>query len=332
MPSRPISFDGRPLLDIASYARRGLGRRDRLSPEAIELISRTVHRVPEVMVKVLTRGGQSLGAVRKHFEYLNRKGALEIEADDGQRLGGKGVERALIDDWDLDIEEDRRGSNLDARLGRSPPKLVHKILFSMPPGTPPQKVLEAVKNFAREEFGLKHRYAMVLHTDRPHPHAHLVVKAVSEQGERLHIRKATLRSWRREFARNLRELGVSANATGRAARGENRTPKLDGIYRAEKRSKSWHLLALADEAGRRFHQNGLHTEPGKKRLIETRNAIKLGWWEVSELLAAEGERKLAVEVRRFARQMSSPKSDREMIVEELRNLNREARSREVPIR
>jgi hypothetical protein len=36
-------------------------------------------------------------------------------------------------------------------------------MFSMPAGTPLQKVLEAVKNFAREEFALKHRYAMVMH-------------------------------------------------------------------------------------------------------------------------------------------------------------------------
>jgi len=49
----------------------------------------------------------------------------------------------------------------------------------MPAGTPPNKVLAAVKNFAREEFGLKHRYAMVLHTDEPHPHVHMVVKAMS---------------------------------------------------------------------------------------------------------------------------------------------------------
>jgi hypothetical protein len=33
----------------------------------------------------------------------------------------------------------------------------------MPAGTLPNKVLVAVRTFAREEFALKHRYAMVLH-------------------------------------------------------------------------------------------------------------------------------------------------------------------------
>ncbi|MBK7250663.1 MAG: relaxase/mobilization nuclease domain-containing protein [Gammaproteobacteria bacterium] len=105
-------------------------------------------------------------------------------------------------------------------------------MFSMPPGTPPQKVLSAVRNFAREEFYGQHRYAMVLHTDEPHPHVHLVLKAVSEQGVRLNIKKATLRHWRSQFASHLRVQGVAANATERAVRGESRSAKKDGIYRA----------------------------------------------------------------------------------------------------
>jgi hypothetical protein len=54
-------------------------------------------------------------------------------------------------------------------------------------------VLTAVKNFAREEFELKHRYAMVLHTDEPYAHMYLVIKAMGADGKRLNIRRATLR-------------------------------------------------------------------------------------------------------------------------------------------
>lgn len=158
MPMRLIELEGRPLLDLRSYARKGPGRRDHISPAESELIARTIHRTPEVMVKVLTRGGQDLGAVQRHIDYLNRGGRLEAETDDGQQLAGKGVAWGLLDDWDLDIEADRRTSALETRPGRSPPRLVHKVLFSMPPGTPPEKVLRAVKNFAKEEFALKHRY------------------------------------------------------------------------------------------------------------------------------------------------------------------------------
>ena len=175
---------------------------------------------------MLSRGGQDLKAIGRHLGYLNRGGELEIETDDGQHLSGKAVEKELLEDWDLDLEEHRRKGDLEPRSSRRPPKLVHKLMFSMPAGTPPDKLLAAVKNFTREEFGLKHRYAMVLHTDEPHPHVHVVVKAISEQGVRLHIRKATLREWRREFARHLRALGVAANATPRYVRGETQAAQV----------------------------------------------------------------------------------------------------------
>jgi hypothetical protein len=86
MPKRLIDVGREPgmLLDIASYARRGPGRRDRLSQEEIELISRTVRRTPEVMVKVLSRGWRDLKAVARHLGYLNRGGDVEIETDDGR--------------------------------------------------------------------------------------------------------------------------------------------------------------------------------------------------------------------------------------------------------
>ena len=47
-----------------------------------------------------------------------------------------------------------------ATAGRKPPKLVHNMVFSMPRGTP-------------------------LHADQGHPYVHVVLKAVSENGERL---------------------------------------------------------------------------------------------------------------------------------------------------
>jgi len=131
--------------------------------------------------------------MEKHIDYIGRRGDLDLETDDGSQLQGKGIGKDLLNDWDLDLETHQRESEFAKTRGRPAPKLVHKLMFSMPPGTPPQGVLAAVRNFAREEFALKHRYAMVLHTDDPHPHVHVVVKAVSEQGVRLNIRKPTLR-------------------------------------------------------------------------------------------------------------------------------------------
>ena len=329
MPRRLISVgESRPILDIASYGRPGPGRRDRLSPAEVELISRTVRRAPEVMVKVLTHGGKDLKSVQRHLAYLDRKGELEIETDEGERIAGKGVEKELLEDWDLDLEEDRRRLDLGPVKDRSPPKLVHKVLFSMPAGTPPKKVLEAVKDFAREEFALKQRYAMVLHTDEPHPHVHMVVKAVSEQGVRLNIRKVTLREWRREFARHLHAHGVEANATERAVRGNRVRAKLDGIYRAEKRGDSRHTRTRAEAVGRELFKADLRIEQGKARLLETRKRVERGWFAVGDILMGEGRKELANEVWRFAAEMPPPKTERELIAEDLRRRIRDARTRD----
>jgi len=82
-------LEGRPLLDIGSYARRGPGQRDRLSPEEVALIDRTVRRTPEVMVKVLSKDSNNLRSVARHLNYIGRQGNLELETDDGDRLQGR---------------------------------------------------------------------------------------------------------------------------------------------------------------------------------------------------------------------------------------------------
>lgn len=316
MPKR-MTDAYRPLFDIASYGRRGPGRRDRLSPAEVQQIARTVSRTPEVMVKVLSGGGQDLGAVRRHLDYLGRAGEVDLETDDGERLQGKGTERALLEDWDLDLDTDRHQADLSAADGRQLPKLVHKLMFSMPPGTPPDKLLAAVRNLAREEFALKHRYVMVLHTDEPHPHVHMVVKAVSEQGERLNIRKATLREWRKEFARHLREQGVAANATERVARGEIRTPKKDGIFRAMFRGDSSHMRERVREAAAGLVIGKGQAESGKSKLIATRREVVKGWRALEDQLVQDGHAALASQVSRFVPRMPPPLTEKEQLAQRM---------------
>src|SRR5271168_1370935 len=330
MPSQAYN---QRLFDLVSYARRGPGRRDHLSPGKIAQVARTVRRTPEVMVKVLSRGGQDLKAVGRHLDYLRLRdeGELGLETDDGRRLTGDDVTQELLESWDLDLEEHRRRSDLDARGGGST-KLVHKLLFSMPAGTPPDKVLGAVKNFAREEFGLKHRYAMVLHTDEPHPHVHMVVKAVSEQGVRLNIRKETLREWRREFARHLRAQGIAANATDRFVRGETKPHKLDGIYRPMRDAKrySTHMQSRVESVAAELLKGNLRVEAGKSKLVETRKEVERGWRAVSEILVREGQPELASQVERFVNQMSPPRTENEQLAVALLERTRKPRAKEFP--
>ena len=315
MTRRLVDTGPRGWLDIGSYARHGPGQRDRLSSAQVAFITRTVRRTPEVMIKMLNKGGGDLGSVARHLKYLDRDGELPIETDEGDPLKGKGVSKSLLDDWDLALDSKRppTADHKPRQMGKQP-KLVHKMIFSMPAGTPPNKVLAAVKDFAREEFRAKHRYAMVLHTDEPHPHVHMVVKAMGYDGTRLNIRKATLREWRRQFARHLREHGVAANATERAVRGVIKPQKHDGIYRAERRRDSTHWRQRTAAVAREMRPDGeIKPEPGKAELLETRLRIVRGWNQIASDLARQGEADLAQEVRRFVTHLPPVRTEREWI-------------------
>lgn len=326
--ARARTAPGAPLLDIASYARRGPGRAP-LAAAQLQLIARTVRRTPEVMVKVLRHGGTDQGAVQRHIDYLTRKGALELETDDGQRLLGRNAEKQLLADWNLDVELGRPGSRLAAIAGRPTPRLVHKLLFSMPARTAPDKVYAAVQAFCREEFALKHRYAMVLHTDESHPHVHVVVKAVSEQGQRLNIKKANLRDWRAEFAKHLRLQGVAANATDRAVRGSPRLRKSDGIFRAMGRGDSTHLRAqLRQLTTTSAATRGV--EKARERLTATRREVEAGWRALALDLERGGEPALAAEVRSFASALPKVLTDQELILLRKRSGFQEARGAQKP--
>ena len=207
-----------PLFDLASYGRRGPGHRPALTQAEVAHAMRTVRGVAEVMIKV-SGGARTIRGVAAHLEYLETR--ADIETDEGLVLADRGLGRELLKGWDLEVDEIRRHTSRAIAAGRKPPKLVHNLVLSMPKGTPPDRLHNAVRKFAVEKFGLQHRYVMALHTDQAHPHVHVVVKAISEQGERLNIRRATLREWRRDFAQYLLEYGVEANATERAVRGSH---------------------------------------------------------------------------------------------------------------
>jgi hypothetical protein len=164
MPRTPINVGRAPgvLLDITSYARRGPTRRDRLSPQEVAVLTRTARRTPEVVVKV-SGGAKSGAGALAHLQYIDRNGRLEIETDRGEILLGRQAKDTLVDDWELDLLAVESRSPYRGTPGRRSAKLVHNVVLSMPAGTPPTKLLVASREFAREEFALKHRYAMVLH-------------------------------------------------------------------------------------------------------------------------------------------------------------------------
>ena len=310
---RPIDH-GEAVAEGEALVRRGRCEAASIGVDAgalIAQISRTVRHTPEVMVKV-TGGGTSRGAVAAHFAYLSRRGSLEIETDEGEPMGRLGEQRRLIDDWHLELTAGQYRTQRDGGPARRPTKLVHNVVLSMPSPTPPDKVLVAARQFARENFR-QHRYAMVLHTHQQHPHVHLVVKAENELGRRMHIDKQLLRDWREHFAQLMREQGIAANATQRAIRGENKRKRREGILKAQRYGKSTamraRMIGIATELG----CYGTVEDPARTRLVETRKSLVSAWLRAAEVLDAQGEEILAGEVRYFAKHLPPVLTDRQRL-------------------
>jgi hypothetical protein len=292
-----------PALDIVSYGRRGTERPLHFTRAQIAQITRTVRRAPEVMVKV-SGGANTTKGVAAHLSYIGRRGELEIETDDGERVVGKELAAQLVEDWDLDLDALRDNWDRMERGGRRNPKLVHNIILSMPANTPPARLLAASRDFAREEFGLKHRYAMVLHTDQAHPHVHLVISAHNIGGGRLNIQKADLRRWREQFAGHLRNQGIEANATPAQIRGRLSDHQKDGIYRAALRGDSRVQWERERQAVKAAQAGRARMPPGLGRISETAEAVQHDWLMTREGLESQGLGRLADEVERFRQSLN----------------------------
>ena len=161
---------------------------------------------PEVLVKIsgFTQGSAHLKA---HMSYISRHGKVDIEDQYGSVFGGKAEVDTLWESWDQEISQGNRE--------KSNRRDTVKIILSMPPGTDPEALREAVRSFAASEFS-DHAYLFSMHTDEKHPHVHLTVQMRGFSGERLNPRKADLQRWREGFAECLLDQGIDCVATPRA--------------------------------------------------------------------------------------------------------------------
>ena len=328
-------------LDIVSYGRRGPGGTLRFGADEIAQIQRTVGRAPEVMVKV-SGGGHDIGGVEAHLRYISRRGKLPLETDEGPSTQGRGAPREIVIDWQLDLCGSHYRPKPAPGQKDTRAKLAHNIVLSMPPGTPPEKVLAAAHVFARENFALQYRYAMVLHTDQPHPHVHLVVKCEHEfePGKRLYIRKETLRQWREQFAALMREQGVAANATPRQVRGQIRKPLKDAIHHRLRALRAFGRLAPDERAGRqppktssfmraklgavlRALQTKRDTlDAGRDEMQRTRQEVAADWQAAADTLRRQGQAELAERVEGFVGRMPAVQTDKQRMAERWKDAER----------
>jgi len=168
-------------------------------------------KTPQVVVKI-TGGGKSSAAVAAHLRYIGRHGKLDLEDHEGVKHAGAGGRQDIMERWEAG------GLPAESRY-----KEAFNIVLSSPKGASSAAVLRAARDFAQEQFGGRHDFAMALHCPETDPsakksenaHVHLVVRARGYDGKKLNPRKADLHSYRQAYARHLRAHGIEVIAVRR---------------------------------------------------------------------------------------------------------------------
>ena len=297
---------------------RGSGATRSLSPAGKARLARVVRKAPEVMVKLTGRTRGGAGHLKAHLDYITRNGRLQAENQDGERITDRDALRALNDDW--------RFKNDTQALGRSSPNAAQSVtvILSMAPGTPPDRVEAASRTWARETFGRKYDYLLARHDDTDHPHVHVTVRAVGYDGKRLAPGPADLQQYRERFARELRRLGVEAEATPRQARGHVRKANPIAVHHAEQKGVEPRVRAADRRAVEKEARAPKPAQPHDwSRDIQARQeSIRRTYLGHADALAQGDttDRQLARDIKRFVADMPVPLTRRQAMAVELRRV------------
>lgn len=239
----------------------------------------------EVMVRI-TSYGKDTGNGRRNLGYISRvdvkdKQNLNLETERGELLSGRESIAAYAQAWEQDFGKPSKNRRDTVRM-----------ILSMPEGTDPGAVRNATRDFARKTFAANHEYVFVLHTDEPHPHCHLTVKLLGHDGKKLDPRKNDLADWREAFAEALREQGVDAEATWRAARGVVLKPDRPVVHQIKKsgRVSQTEVMAELDAISiLKAEQRGVPVAAGpwEAKIAAEQEAVRSAWLAIADQLGRD---------------------------------------------
>jgi hypothetical protein len=267
------------------------------------------------MVKIT---GRSRGIVhlKQHLDYITRNGRLLAEMQDGTKVETRPDLRALHDDW--------LAANALTELSRPNPTAAQSvgIILSMPAGTPPDRLHDAARTWARVTLP-NHDWLLVRHEDKDHPHVHVTVRAVGHDGRRLVAGPADLQRWRETFAHGLRRLGVEAEATPRKARGIIPKPEVSVVHRISVRGGEAVVeKRRRDEAVREVQTGQAIKDDGWEWAMQERQQnIRSVYLAHAEKLehGEKDDQRLARDIRAFVAGMPVPLTRRQAMAAELRS-------------
>lgn len=283
-------------------------------PAGREKLALTTRKVPEVMVKI-SGGGKDMHGIKAHLDYISRNGEVQLEDEQGRIHDGVEDVREVRDDW--------KGRGIPYENGSK--KEAFNIVLSMPPGTDRPSVTNAARVFAAELFS-NHQYVFATHEDEKHPHVHLVVKALDNDGVRMNPRKADLQAWREVFAEKLREQGIEANATPRRVRGVVLKAEKQAIRHIDKGFAEGKRKAPArvsqsqkQEAAHEVKTGQKRHNPAKSKILTARKEVHQSYGRVARALAAGDaeDKQLALEIVQLVNTMPPVMTKHDLLVQQV---------------
>ncbi|MBW6532980.1 relaxase/mobilization nuclease domain-containing protein [Sphingomonas sp. RRHST34] len=287
-------------------------------------LARVVRRTPEVLVKVTGRkkGAKHLAA---HLDYIGRHGNIPLKTRDGEQVATKEDAQRIADEWSDPLYW-RQGTTVSAVA----------MVFSMPAGTDPETVKQAVREAAERMIGDNHDYLMALHTDTPRPHVHLTVQAEGVDRKRFDPRREDLFRFREAFAEALRSRGVEAEATPRYTRGQGRAGTSMALTQLRARIRSG-ASRQPTEADLRQAREAMQVALGKAQQPAFVSKTRQRWQDTKQRYKAAAERldrsadredrKLARDVRQFIQERGSIETVPDRMLREAETRVREAQER-----
>ena len=152
-------------------------------------------RGKEVVIKI-TGNSKNFQKWKAHFNYVTRKGELEVVESDLYKYQGK-EELKQFQEFFIDSGENIPNESQNVKERR---EVLH-FVFSMKEheATPSDKLLNAVLKTMKEKYPNNASYA-VFHGDTDNPHIHCDLKISGIDGNRIDIRKKDLEQLRKNFA------------------------------------------------------------------------------------------------------------------------------------
>ncbi len=167
-------------------------------------------RGKEAVIKI-TGKSKNLDVFKRHIEYITRDYELPLYDNYGNIYDGKEAIKNYIELYNIDgaipeYEHTRKRERNE----------VMNFVFSMKEQstTPKDKLMEAVIKSVKEKYP-DNPACFSFHGDTDNPHIHCDLRLESIYGDRIYFKHKDRDDLRRDYAKNLNDLGIEAYATRR---------------------------------------------------------------------------------------------------------------------